>query len=264
MGAVGRVAEHALSGRGPDVAVDVAAEAVEEAVIAGGERRRRADRTSVGAQPVGGDGHRQVPDMGSPGVGDVENAFIRRKRQAVGLHAVGDDGGEGAAVGIEPIDVGAADLRGRLQPFIIAVDAVGGIAEPHRAVRLDDRVVGRVQPFAFEAVRQHGDRSVMLGAGHPSGQVFATDQPALPVGGVAVGILAWLPEYRHRSVGLVEPHHTVIGNVGPHQITPGGEVGRTFRPAATGGEFVEIGMADDARGEPRIVNDERPHEMLPD
>ena len=50
--------------------------------------------------------------------------------------------------------------------------------------------LGAFSRLAFVAVDQHGDGAVKLGAGDPTGQVLAGEEPALPVARVAVGVVA--------------------------------------------------------------------------
>ncbi len=75
-------------------------------------------------------------------------------------------------------------------------------------------------------------RAVPFGARHPARQMLAGEQPALIVDGVAVGIVGMLAEHRDFARRLDEPHHAVVGNVGPDEIAPGREPGRALRPAA--------------------------------
>ena len=71
-------------------------------------------------------------------------------------------------------------------------------------------------------------------------RVLARDQPALQVDGVAVAVLCRLAEDRNRGVRVVPAHHAVVGNVGPDQIAPGREPGRSLGPAAAGVELFEV------------------------
>ncbi len=169
--------------------------------------------------------------MGAAGVRDVEEASVAGEGEAVGPDAVGDDGLDLAARGVDPVDMAGADLALGAFALVVAVDAVGGIGEPDGAVGGDRRVVGRIEPPAPPVARQHGARAVMLDAADAARQVLAGDQPALPVHGVAVVVAAALPEHGDRAVRLVEAHQPVIGDVRPQEIAPGGKVGRALRPA---------------------------------
>jgi hypothetical protein len=64
------------------------------------------------------------------------------------------------------------------EPFPFAVDAEQRVGEPDAVVGLDDDVVRRVQALALEAVGQHGDLAVLLGARDaPGDRVLAGDEP---------------------------------------------------------------------------------------
>ncbi len=202
--------------------------------------------------------------MRAAGVGDIENLLVGREREAVRLDPVADDQGHRPAVRIDAIDVRRADLGFGLVALVVAVDAVGRIGEPDRAIRLDHQVVRRVQLLALEAVGQHGDRAVMLGARHTASAMLAGDEPAFVIGGVAIGVVARLAKYRHRAVGLVEPHQPVVRNVRPDKIAAGRKVRRPLGPAHAGMELVQQPMADDKCAKSRIVNDKRPvHDISP-
>ena len=172
----------------------------------------------------------------------------------MGLHHVGDDGLDIAAVGIDPVDVAGADLALGLVALIVGVDAVGRIGEPDRAVGFHHHVVGRVQPLALPFVGDGGDRAVMLGAADAAARMLASDQPALPVDGVAVGIARRLAEHADAAVGLVVAQHAVVRDVGPDDIAAGGEPGRAFRPAASGEQLFHLRVAVEQAREARIEN----------
>src|SRR4029453_5707831 len=113
----------------------------------------------------------------------------------------------------------------------------GRIAEPDRAIRLHDDVVRRVERLAFdalEAVADDGDRPVMLGAGHPPHAVLAGHQPALPISGVAVGVVRWLAEDADRAGFLLPFEDAVVWDVAPQKRTEFTEPDWAFAPAAAG------------------------------
>src|SRR5919198_239721 len=74
-------------------------------------------------------------------VGDVEDRFVGREAQSVGLVEGVGHHRQAAGTRVEPVDV-VADLRLGLEPLEVAVGRVG---EPDRAVAADDDVVGRVE-----------------------------------------------------------------------------------------------------------------------
>src|SRR6056297_400372 len=70
----------------------------------------------------------------------------------------------------------------------------------------------------------------MFRARDAAGQVLAGDQPSLTVDCISICIARWLTEDRNRSVGFVEPHHSIVRDIGPDEIASGGKPCRTFRP----------------------------------
>src|SRR5690606_40096089 len=125
-------------------------------------------------------------------------------RSCVGYEEKGHDGGEGrpvrlveivgdnsylARIGIGAIDMAGADLAFRPLALIVGEDAVGRVREPDRTVRLYHRIVGRVEALAFVAVCDDADGAVMLGACAPARKVLASDQPALGIDRIAVGVI---------------------------------------------------------------------------
>ena len=166
---------------------------------------------------------------------DVEDLLVGREAQPVGAeHALGDDG-RLAGLGVDAVDVGV-DLGLGLVALVVGEDAEHGIGEPDRAVRLHDHVVGRVEPLAVEAVDQHGDGAVVLGADDAPAAVLAGDEAALAVAGVAVGEVGGLAVDADRARLLLPLQDAVVGDVAPQQIAPVAEIDRPLGPAAAGGE----------------------------
>src|SRR5207302_5081660 len=115
---------------------------------------------------------------------------------------------------------------------VVAAGAGAVVAEPDRAVRLDDDVVGRRQLLALEAVRQHRDRPVIFGAGQPLRIHLAGDQPALAVPRVAVGVIGRLAEHADRAGLLLPFYDAVVRDVAPQEVAPIAEPHRAFGKAA--------------------------------
>lgn len=78
-----------------------------------------------------------------------------------GRYLIWDDEGDLAARWIDLVHVGGANLGFGLLALVVAVDAVGRIRKPDRAVRLHHDVVGRVQPTPLELVGKHRDGAVV-------------------------------------------------------------------------------------------------------
>jgi len=98
-----------------------------------------------------------------------------------------------------------------------------------------DNIVRAVEPPAVrEAISEHDDRAVMLGAGDPAIALLAADEATLTVDGMTVGVPRVVPEYAHYSRRFVPAHHPVIRDIAEHEVATGGEVGGTLDPAAPG------------------------------
>src|SRR5207237_8689769 len=111
------------------------------------------------------------------------------------------------------------------------------LVEPDRSVRLDDDVIRRVERLAFapvEAIADDGDRPVVLGAGHPPHAVLAGHEPALPVSGIAVGVVRWLAEDADRPGFFLPFEDAVVRDIAPQQRAEFTEPDRAFAPAAAG------------------------------
>jgi hypothetical protein len=95
------------------------------------------------------------------------------------------------------INVAGSDFRGSHSAFVFRIDALGRIGEPHRAVRLDHHVVGRVRPLALVVGGQDGAAAVNLGARDAAGEVLAADQPPFPIDSMTVGAIGGVLEDRN-------------------------------------------------------------------
>jgi len=173
-----------------------------------------------------------------------------------GRNHIGDHSGDRAGPGVDPIDLAVVDLLFGAIPFVVGVDAVGGVGEPDGVVRLHHDVIGRIQPPAVPLVRDHGNRAVNLGSGDAAREMLAGDQPALVVDGVAVRIVRALAEDRDVARRFDEPHHAIVRNIRPDEIAAGGEPGRAFSPARARPQPLDAHMAGEAGLEARIENDD--------
>src|SRR5690242_6453936 len=70
--------------------------------------------------------------------------------------------------------------------------------------------------------------------------MLARDQATLPVYRVAVAVQRGLAEHRDRSIRLVPAEHAVVRNVRPDQIASRGEPRRSFGPATSAVEFLDV------------------------
>jgi len=73
--------------------------------------------------------------------------------------------------------------------------------------------------------------------------VLTTDQPALAVARIAVGVIARRAEYADVAVVLEPAHHAVVRNVAPDQVAAIGEVDGPLGPTEPGGDPLDRGVA---------------------
>jgi hypothetical protein len=98
----------------------------------------------------------------------------------------------------------------------------------------DAGTVRRVQRLAVKLVGQHGDRPVILRAGDAARALFARDQAALAVAGVAVGEVGWLAEHTCAASRDVVGHQPVVRDVAEDQSLLVAEPYRPLGPDAAG------------------------------
>src|SRR6185503_9351392 len=236
----------------PQVAVDVAAHAVRRAAGA------RVDQHALVGELAAAVGNVVGKDLAvgdAPTLDDVEDLLGGREAQPVGSeHALGDYSGL-QGVGIDPVDVGL-DLGLGLVALVVGEDAEGRIGEPDRAIRLHHHVVGRVEPLAVEAVDQHRNGPVVLGARDAASAVRAADQAPLTVARVAVGEVGGLAVDADGTCLLLPLEDAIVGDIAPQQVTPVAEVDGTLRPAATGVEPLHAGKLQPVLLEARIERDD--------
>jgi hypothetical protein len=143
-----------------------------------------------------------------------------------------------AALGVEAEDEAAGLLLRRGVAFVRQDDAVGRVGEPDGAVRLDDDVVGRVQPLALEAVHEAMAGAIRLRPGDPPVAVLAVDDTALAVERVAVGVVVRLaPDHPSRALGPAD--RPVRPHVAVHHRLLAGQPHGTLGPDATLGQASE-------------------------
>ena len=235
---VGRIGAHRIRARRPQVAMPVDAEPVEETVVADRKDLVVAQRLSVRRDPVDVDRAGRVRHVRLAGVGDVEKRLVRREREAVGSNAIARDGLEFARRGVQPEDQGLLDLAPGEHALVKAIDAVGRIGEPDRAVGLHDDIVGRVQPFAVELRRESAPHSVVVETRNAPPEMLAGHHAPLVIKCVPVLIAAGRLEHTDRRIILDKPQHAIVRNVGPQHLPGGRNVHRPFRPSAPGPELL--------------------------
>jgi hypothetical protein len=211
----------AAARRRPQVAVLVAPDAVRGPGLHVGEHAT-----------VPGTAVEDVVHVDAPGlarVDDVEAAAVRREAQAVGTVEVAEHPLQDAA-GVDPVDRGR-QLGLGAAALVVGEDPVTGVGEPDRAVGRDDDVVGSVEPPPLVPVREHGHRAVVLRTCHPPGQVLAGHETALPVAGVAVGVVRRLTEHRDGPGPGVPAVDAIRRDVAEEQASVVAEPHRPLDPA---------------------------------
>ena len=240
---------HPVAGRGPDAAVRIHAEPVEKSRVALGDYLASGQAGAVGCDPVPPDMRRPVRVVGASGIGNIKECLIGRETDPVRLRIVVGDTCHGTIGGVDPVDMAGTDLARRAPPLVIHQDAVVGIGEPDRPVGAFHDIVRRVELPALVIVGKNRNRAVMSGAGDPPRQMLAGDKPPLAVGGVAVAVHRRRAEDRDRTVGVVIAQHAVVRNVGPDEIAPAAEPGRSLAPAAAGPQPLDMCRAEDTAAE---------------
>src|SRR5690349_11335960 len=138
----------------------VTTKSVEQSLGTGSKQRTGSDR--IPAHLVRPDCRRKPADMRCTRIGHVKRRLIGREGQSIWLYAVRHDERYSAGATVDPVDVGGADLGFALPPLIVAVDSVGRVGEPDRAIRFDHHIVGRIQSAPLILVGKDGDGTIVL------------------------------------------------------------------------------------------------------
>ena len=129
-------------------------------------------------------------------------------------------------------------LRGGVAE-IIAARARAVVAEPDGAIRFHHDVVWTGEFFAFETLRQHGDRAVIFRAGEVLRIVLAAHQPALAIARVAIRIVRRFAKDADPAGGFIPSQDSVVGYVAEQQIPPIAEPNRPFGETKPGGDALD-------------------------
>src|SRR6185312_13761932 len=168
----------------PQIAVDIAAEAVGRALAEIGEIPAVLQLETV----VGDVEHADRALRLSARLDDVKARFARREAETVRPADIVGDDRHLAAAAVDAVDAGDRQLGLGAIAFVLAADPERRVGEPDRAVGFDDDVIRRIERLALEAVAQGGDGAVVLGAAYLAAAMLAGDEAALTIAGVAVGI----------------------------------------------------------------------------
>ena len=161
----------AIVGAGPDAALDVEPEAIEESGGAGGEDLPPGEG-GVDRDGEAADVARPHPAVRGAGIRDVEQTLVGREGDAVRL-TKSSATRVTPRCGVDAEDIAAVELHLGEVPLVVGLDAVGGIGEPDGVVRFDDDVVRAVEPLALVAIGDGGDGAVELGAADAAPAVLA-------------------------------------------------------------------------------------------
>src|SRR6202034_4863062 len=146
------------SSSGPDIAIDIATNAV------GIARRHIYKKATIGQSNaidyvihvnrmwIGG-------MLWDPGVHDVELFLVRGKTDTVGLVQIADNYTHFTCFRVEAVGI-VRQLKGSFVAFVIRHDAVTRIGKPDRPVGMHGQVIRSVKHFSLKLVHQHRDRAV--------------------------------------------------------------------------------------------------------
>src|SRR6185503_12914932 len=187
---------------------------------------------------------------------DVEEPLVGREGEAVGTVYAGGGNGDRAVRAIDAIDV-VRELDRRTLALVIGKDAEGRVREPDGAVGFHHHVVWRVEGFSVEAIAEHGDPPVVLGARDAPRAMLAGDEAALAIARVAVGEVGRRAKGRDLARLLVPAQDALVGNVAPEKNAQVAEPHGAFGPAASLGEALHVGATDAKPVEPRVERSDR-------
>ncbi|BBP64434.1 hypothetical protein PHLH5_19750 [Pseudomonas sp. Cab53] len=236
----------------PEVAAFVALDAIDGGVV---QALDVLAPLAQGAVVLDRDRPDQAVGLG-PAFDHVEDFLVRGKAQPVRPRQVVDHPAERTCLAIDAVHRMGLGRRDFV-PFVVVAGLERRVGEPDRTVLLADDVVGRVERLALETVRQHGDRAVVLGAGHAPafagrGGTFAHQQSSLAIPAHAVGEVGVFAVHREIAGDFIPAHDAVVGNVTDQQVTTVADPHRPFRPAQAGGELFHAGVEDAQVHEARV------------
>ena len=234
----------------PQIAVDIAAEAVGRAPRLGGDETA-AVRELVVVDVVDAD-----HSWDQARFDDIELLLVVREGKSVRAIDLAGHHRSPPGLRIEAVQVGRQFGGGHVA-LVVAQNAEGRIAEPDRVVGFDHDVVRRVERLAVELVHQHGDRAVVFGARHAPAVVLAGDESALAVARIAVGVVRRGAVHAGASRPLVPTHDAVVGNIAPEQAARVAEIDRPLAPAHAGCKPLHARLRDTIFRKGRIENLDR-------
>ena len=133
--------------------------------------------------------------MANPRVTDIEQLFVIRKRQAIRLNEIGCDGLRTPGNWVHSIDILMRQFRFAQVTLIVTIDPIGRICKPDRAIRVNDNIIRTIEALPFISIRDHGDRTVVLGARDAASTLLTRNESTMAVSGVAICIVSVPTKY---------------------------------------------------------------------
>src|SRR5690606_1881168 len=93
-----------------------------------------------------------------------------------------------------------------------------------------------------------------LVAADAAAAMLTGDQPTLAVDRMSVLVTAGLLERGDLAIHFIEAHDAVVWNIRPDHVSPGGQVGRAFRPAPACPQDVDVRIALDTLFEALVAD----------
>ena len=115
--------------------------------------------------------------------------------------------------------------------FIIGKDTVSRIGKPDMSVGMNHSIVRGIEAFSVKVVYENGNRSVIFGSCDTPGPVFTTDEPALPVACVSIGVVRGVAIDTHDAGGFLPFQDPVVWNIAPEEVASITEPDRSLCPA---------------------------------
>jgi hypothetical protein len=191
---------------------------------------------------------RAIGVVGDSAVGDVQPRLVRGKAQPVGPDQIVSYHRNFTGYSIQPVDPRGKFGLGSLS-LVRHQNSIARIGKPDSSVGMNYHIIWSVEGFAVEAVQQHGEAPVVLGAGNPSCQMLAGNQTPLAVSGVAVAVVGGLTEHCDLVGYLAVSQHPVVGYIAEDQGPEVAEPHWALGPARSGIQSLNGGIADSVGSE---------------
>src|SRR5215467_2966498 len=199
--------------------------------------------------------HVEDADVLAGGVVDEESPAVAREAEAIGAVEVVHHQRRVLRIAARAVDALKGELLLALHPIEVHA-AVRRIAEVDPAVGRADDVVRAVELLAVVVGGHRRNASVGLGAGDLARGVLAGEEPALPVPGEAVGLVAWLAKGGDAVRGRPSPE-MIPWHVAPQEILARGMPEGSLGEEAIARDLRELDGGPHHGGEARIADLDR-------